>query len=192
MAPAPLGIRRNPCYGRTRTHMKTTTSSDTNEVAQLEKLRFQLSTDIEALHLQEASLKEYEQRLRLLVEQAQPAQAAAQPVPPSATQYIVQNGPSRAELDAEWEKYSRSHALLEAARRGLCDDRMAVKDREERIQLRETEVTRRESWVKVREQELNLLAASLAQAREQVVIKAKSSFNMAPFLAARNLLARHC
>ncbi len=172
--------------------MNTTTSSDTHEVAQLEKLRFQLSTDIEAMHLKEASLKEYEQRLRLLVEQTQPGQPAARPVPPPTTQYTVPNGPSRAELDAEWEKYSRSHALLEAARRGLCDDRMAVKEREERVQLRETEITRRESWVKVREQELNLLAASLAQAREQAVLKAKSPFNLAPFVAARNLLTRHC
>lgn len=161
--------------------MKTTTSSDTHEVAQLEKLRFQLSTDIEAMHLKEASLKEYEKRLRLLVEQTHPSH------PP-----VAAAAPSRAELDAEWEKYSRSHALLEAARRGLCDDRLAVKDREERIQLRETEVTRRESWVKVREQELNLLAASLAQAREQAAIKVKSSFTLAPFLAARNLLTRHC
>jgi hypothetical protein len=99
--------------------MNMTTSSDSHETAQLEKLRTQLSTDIEALHLKEASLKEYEQRLRLLVEQTSPTPVSAQPV----NQYFTNAGPSRSELDAAWEKYSRAHALLEAARRG---DRKSV------------------------------------------------------------------
>jgi hypothetical protein len=165
--------------------MNTPISSDSPETAQLEKLRTQLSTDIEALHLKEASLMEYEQRLRLLVEQATAPAGGAQPV----NQYFTNAGPSRSELDAAWEKYSRAHALLEAARRGLCDDRLAVKDREERVQLRETEVSRREASVKSREAELTARLDALA--KETVVVKARPTFVSDPFLAARNLLTRN-
>ena len=94
--------------------MNSSTTPDTQEAAHLEKLRTQLSTDIEAMHQKEASLKEYEQRLRLLVEHAQHA-----PPPQNASQFYVATGPnSQASLDSEWEKYERAHALLEAARRG--------------------------------------------------------------------------
>jgi len=156
--------------------MNTSTTPDTKEAAHLEKLRTQLSTDIEAMHQKEASLKEYEQRLRLLVEHAQ-----------HASQFYVTTGPnSQASLDSEWEKYERAHALLEAARRGLSEDRMALKDREERVTAREVEVARRESWLKVREQELTVVAQAQAAA---AIIKAKPSFTTAPFLAAKNLFS---
>jgi len=158
----------------------STTTPDTQEAAHLEKLRSQISTDIEAMHQKEASLKEYEQRLRLLVEHTQHS------IPPqNASQFYVAAGPSQATLDAEWEKYERAHALLEAARRGLCDDRMALKEREEKLAGREVDVARREAWVKVREQEI---AAQLqAQAAAAAAVKAKPSFTTAPFLAAKNL-----
>ncbi len=160
--------------------MNTTTSPATQETAHLEKLRAQISTDIEDMQQKESSLREYEQRLRLLVEHAHNSRAPLATPPPALNQGI---------LDAEWEKYRRAHALLEAARRGLCDDRLALKDREERMQLREVEVARREAWVKVREQELE--AQARARALELAQPKPKSSFTAAPFLAARNLLMRH-
>jgi len=160
--------------------MNPSTTPDTQEAAHLEKLRTQISTDIEAMQQKEASLKEYEQRLRLLVEHTQHSAP-----PANASQYYVTTGPSQASLDSEWEKYERAHALLEAARRGLCDDRMAVKEREEKLKLREEEVSRRESWVKAREQEFEAQQAAAAQAA--VVVKAKPSFTSAPFLAAKNL-----
>ena len=126
------------------------TPDTAQETAHLEKLRAQLSTDIEAMQQKEASLKEYEQRLRLLMDHNRQGQPAAQ-----ANQSYVNSGPdSQAALDAEWEKYNRAHALLEAARRGLTDDRLAFKEREERLNHREAEVAKREAWVKVREQEL--------------------------------------
>ena len=160
--------------------MTTSTTPDNQEAAHLEKLRSQISTDIEAMHQKEASLKEYEQRLRLLVESAQHA-----PPPQTASQFYVATGPnSQASLDSEWEKYDRAHALLEAARRGLSDDRLALKDREERVTAREVEVARREAWVKVREQEQSVVAQTQAAA---AAIKAKPSFTTAPFLAAKNL-----
>ena len=165
--------------------MNTTTSTtNQQETAHLEKLRAQISTDIEDMQQKESSLREYEQRLRLLVEHAHNSKP-----PQSASQIFVTSAPNNTSVDAEWEKYRRAHALLEAARRGLCDDRLALKDREEKMQLREVEVTRREAWVKVREQELE--AQARARALEVVQPKPKSSFTAAPFLAARNLLMRH-
>lgn len=163
--------------------MNTPTAADSaRETARLEKLREQLSTDIEVMQQKEASLKEYEQRLRLLVEHAHqnlPAQ--------SANKFYVASGPdSQQALDAEWEKYNRAHALLEAARRGLTDDRLALKEREEKLLLREVEVARREAWVKAREPEIAAFdAAKAARA------SAKPTFTSAPFLAARNLFRGH-
>ena len=51
--------------------MTMTNSHDSQEAAHLEKLRSQISTDIEDMQQKETSLREYEQRLRLLVEHAQ-------------------------------------------------------------------------------------------------------------------------
>lgn len=122
---------------------------DRVEATRLEKLRDQLSEDMQAMQQREASLREYEQRLRLLVEHAHDNR----PVP-NASQFIVTTGPDRSSLDSEWEKYNRAHALLEAARRSLSDDRMVLKERTEQLAIREEEVSRREAWVKVRELEL--------------------------------------
>lgn len=169
--------------------MNTTISPANQETAHLEKLRAQISTDIEDMQQKESSLREYEQRLRLLVEHAHNSRS-----PQIAPQCHVTSAPNPASVDAEWEKYHRAHALLEAARRGLCDDRLALKDREEKIQPREVEVARREARVKVREQELEAQSQAQARARalELAQPKPKSSFTAAPFLAARNLLMRHC
>jgi len=162
-----------------------TNSHDSQEAAHLEKLRSQISTDIEDMQQKETSLREYEQRLRLLVEHAHNSRP-----PQTANQFYSSTTPTTSSVDAEWEKYRRAHALLEAARRGLCDDRLAVKDREEKLQLREEEVARREAWIKVREQEMEALAqARLAE--QQPATKPKTSFTAAPFLAARNLLMRN-
>jgi uncharacterized protein (DUF3084 family) len=163
--------------------MNPTTSSENLETTRLEKLRAQISTDIEAMQEKETSLREYEQRLRLLVEHAQ-----AQATQPSAQYFVNSIPPMQQNLDAEWEKYHRAHSLLEAARRGLCDDRLALKDREEKLMQREEELMRRESWVKTREHEFELLAQ--AKAQEEAQPKPKVSFTTAPFLAARNLLTR--
>lgn len=162
--------------------MNTSSTSGTQETAHLEKLRDQISTDIETMHQKEASLREYEQRLRTLVDQVQntrPPQATAAP------HHHQSAGPTQNDLDTAWEKYNRAHALLEAARRGLSDDRLALKDREEQVMIREQEVARREAWVKVREAEV----AAKTKALEEAPAKpAKPSFTVAPFLAAKNLL----
>lgn len=162
-----------------------TNSHDSQEAAHLEKLRSQISTDIEDMQQKETSLREYEQRLRLLVEHAHNSRP-----PQTANQFYSTTTPTSGAVDAEWEKYRRAHALLEAARRGLCDDRLAVKDREEKLLQREEEVARREAWIKVREQELEELTQSRV-AEPPAPSKTKSSFTAAPFLAARNLLMRN-
>jgi hypothetical protein len=137
------------------------------ETAHLEKLRAQINTDIETMQQKEASLKEYEQRLRMLMEHNQQGQPA-----PQANQVYVTSGPnSQQALDAEWEKYNRAHALLEAARRGLTDDRLAFKEREERLVQREADVARREAWLKAREQEL-----AVAQTAKAVAPDSNPSF----------------
>lgn len=162
-----------------------TNSHDNQESAHLEKLRLQISTDIEDMQQKETSLREYEQRLRLLVEHAHNSRP-----PQTANQFYSTTAPTTSSVDAEWEKYRRAHALLEAARRGLCDDRLAVKDREEKLLLREEDVARREAWIKVREQELEVMAQARL-ATPPVAVKCKTSFTAAPFLAARNLLMRN-
>ena len=127
--------------------MNESTTSVTDEAARLEKLRLQLSADIETMQQKETSLREYEQKLRQLVEQASLGQSAQ-----NANQQYVASG--REALDTEWEKYERAHALLEAARRSLTDDRLALKDREEKVMIREQEAARREAWLKGREQQV--------------------------------------
>lgn len=169
--------------------MTMTNSHDSQEAAHLEKLRSQISTDIEDMQQKETSLREYEQRLRLLVEHAQNSRP-----PQTANQFYSTTAPTSASVDAEWEKYRRAHALLEAARRGLCDDRLALKEREERLQLREDEVARREAWITVREQEMEAISQARIAAQQVPVApapKPKTSFTAAPFLAARNLIMRN-
>ena len=160
--------------------MNPITSPENQEAAHLEKLRSQLTTDIEAMQQKEASLREYEQRLRLLVDHAH---GHSRP-PQQTSQYFVTQAAQqdKAALDSEWEKYARAYALLEAARRGLTDDRLAMKDREEKFTLREADVARREAWVKVREQEIAAEAAAKA-----ALPPPRPSFTTAPFLAARHL-----
>lgn len=154
MAAAPLV--RGPRRGKVSVHdrMNPTRTPDRREVERLEKLREQLSGDMEALRQKEASLREYEQRLRLLIEHAHGAPGT--PAPAVTQQHRFSNSPASgpAELDAAWEKYHRAQALLEAARRGLSDDRLALRDREQQVARREQEVARREAWLKGREQEI--------------------------------------
>ncbi len=145
--------------------MNSTHTPDRREADRLEQLRTQLSTDMEAMQQKEASLREYEQRIRLLLEHAHGSPAA--PAPAASQHYHFSNAPGagQAELDAAWEKHQRAHALLEAARRGLSDDRLALRDREQQVTQREQELARREAWVKAREQELTARAMPPPKAR---------------------------
>jgi len=74
------------------------TPDTAQEAAHLKKLRDQISTDIEAMQQKEASLKEYEQRLRLLMEHNQQGQPARRPTSissppaPTASRRSMRNG----------------------------------------------------------------------------------------------------
>ena len=158
------------------------TTTEIQETTRLEKLRSQLSSDIEAMQQKEASLREYEQKLRLLVEHASNTQP---PMPANSAAAAASASQSQGALDAEWEKFQRAHALLEASRRSLTDDRLAMQDREEKIMIREQEIARREAWVKARE----LQVAAKLEAEAVEAKKPKPSFTAAPFLAAKNFFS---
>ncbi|WP_438480938.1 hypothetical protein [Oleiharenicola lentus] len=162
--------------------MKSTPSAQLQEAAHLEKLRTQIASDIEILHRKEASMREHEQRLRDMIESAQPAMRSTV----STTPFMMSMASDHAQLDAGWEKYNRAHALLEAARRGIADDRLALRDRETRAQQREDELDRRETWVKIQEAELTTKKTTPPPAPTPT--KRKRSFTAAPFLIAKNLL----
>jgi chromosome segregation ATPase len=136
------------------------------EISQLEKMREQILSDMEALRQQETNLRAFEARLRGTI----PPQGAVTRAPMDARA-------GAGALDAEWEKFQRSRALLEAERRALTDDRIALREEREVMQLREEELRKREAWVESREKEL------AAQAMSAPVVKASSR---TPFELARN------
>jgi hypothetical protein len=151
------------------------------ETERLEKLRTQISSDIEVMHQKEASMREYEQKLRALVEQA----SNSQPPIAGTPYHPLTAAPFSIEL--EMDKFARANALLESARRALTDERLALKDREEKVMIREQEVARREAWVKAREQQI--LGKVQATAAQPADTKSAPAFTLAPFVAAKNLLS---
>lgn len=138
------------------------------ELSQLEKMREQILHDMETLRTQESNLRAYENRLRTT---STPAHGSR---PPMAS----------ASLDAEWEKFQRARALLEAERRSLTDERIVVREQAESIRQREEALKQREAWVLTRERDLAAKAMPPPPAK-----KKKPSVTQAPFLAAKNLLS---
>jgi DNA repair exonuclease SbcCD ATPase subunit len=127
--------------------MSTTSENASNaehlryEISQLEKMREQILSDMENLRTQETNLRAFEARLR-------------GSCPPQAGFTNAPMGSRSPLLDAEWEKFQRSRALLEAERRALNDDRMALRDEKGELQQRDEALRKRESWIEVREKEL--------------------------------------
>ncbi|MBA3849463.1 MAG: hypothetical protein C0502_05635 [Opitutus sp.] len=108
-----------------------------HEAAQLEKMRQQIMSDMEALRTQEQNLRSYEARLRQM-----PAAHVA-PAPVAGAR----------EIDAEREKLSRLRGLLEAERRSLVDERLAVREEREALAHKAGELKQREAWLEVRERD---------------------------------------
>lgn len=129
--------RTSPGENPSPTIAAPTVSPQAEETARLEKLQQQIASDMEALRAQEANLRAYESRLR---------EARPQPGPVAAGA-----APSSDELNAAWEKFQRSQALLEAERRALTDERMAYREQAAALKAREAELKRRESWLVQRE-----------------------------------------
>lgn len=113
------------------------------EIAQMEKMRQQIFSDMEALRTQEQNLRSYEARLR----QSQPAAQITRA--PFAGQH---------ELAAEREKLGRLRGLLEAERRSLVDERLAVREEKEMLARKAEELKQREAWLAVRERESTVRA----------------------------------
>ncbi|HVU16982.1 MAG TPA: hypothetical protein VHD32_08650 [Candidatus Didemnitutus sp.] len=162
----------------TTTENPTGTEHLRYEITQLEKMREQILSDMENLRTQEANLRAFESRLR----GSQPPQAQGQTQPQvqaNVTQApIVPNSRSPL-LDAEWEKFQRSRALLEAERRALNDDRMALRDEKNELQQRAEALRKRESWIETREKELAAKAMPPPKAPSQTPFEAaKSLFSL--------------
>jgi len=142
------------------------------ELGQLEKMRDQILHDMESLRTQEANLRAYESRLR--------TPAGAPPAGGSRAPLAADS------LEAEWEKFQRSRALLEAERRAVTDERIALREQTESLRQREESLKQREAWVAVRERDL---AAKAMPPPHQLAKKKAASLTQAPFLAAKNLLS---
>jgi chromosome segregation ATPase len=110
------------------------------EIAQLEKMRQQIFSDMEALRQQEQNLRSFEARLR-----------GSQP-PVGAT--VAPFTGSSHEIEVEREKLSRQRALLEAERRSLTDERLAVREEKTALAQYAEALKQREAWVELREREL--------------------------------------
>jgi uncharacterized protein (DUF3084 family) len=155
--------------------MSTSPENDNNaehlryEISQLEKMREQILADMESLRTQENNLRAFETRLR----GSCPPQA-----PTGLTQAPMGAGSRSPLLDAEWEKFQRSRALLEAERRAMNDDRLALRDEKVELQQRDEALRKRESWIEIREKEL--------AAKAMPPPKAPSH---SPFEAAKNLFS---
>ncbi len=133
-----------------------------HEIAQLEKLRKQIYSDMESLRTQENNLRAYETRLR---------EARPQPGPVAAG---AASGGSE-ELNAAWEKFQRAHALLEAERRAHTDERLAFREQAAALKQREDELKRRELWLAQRE------AALAAPPPKPASSGLRLGFNEVPF-----------
>lgn len=158
--------------------MSTTPENDNNaehlrqEVSQLEKMREQILSDMENLRAQETNLRAFESRLR----GSCPPQGMT-----GFTQPPMGAGSRSPLLDAEWEKFQRSRALLEAERRALNDDRMAIRDDKAELVQRDEALRKRESWIEIREKEL--------AAKAMPAPKAPKAPSHSPFEAAKNLFS---
>lgn len=164
------------------------------EISQLEKMRSQIMSDMEAMRAQETNLKAFEARIRdsmppIPFSGSRPSfETGSRPAfenNGSRPSFEVRSTNSNPGLDAEWEKFQRSRSLLEAERRGLTDERLllreereALKQREETLKLREEALRQREAQVTLREQKVT------TPDDEPPPPKPTSS---SPFVAAKNL-----
>lgn len=166
------------------------------EISQLEKMRAQIMSDMESMRAQETNLRAFEARIRdsmppLPFSGSRPSFEVGGSRPSfensgSRPSFEVRSNSNPPNLDAEWEKFQRSRALLEAERRGLTDERLLLreereifKQREESLKLREEALKQREAQVAIREQNLK---------PEEELVPAKPT-SSSPFMAAKNLFS---
>lgn len=129
------------------------------EISQLETMRQQILADMETLRQQETNLRAFESRLR----EAMPARGSVSRAPMPSAPFT---GDART-LAAEWEKFQRSRALLEAERRALTDDLIALREDREALKRQEEALRQREAWLDTREKDLAAKAFSPPSRQQQ-------------------------
>lgn len=169
--------------------MSSTAEKDINpeqirfEISQLEKMRTQIMSDMESMRAQENNLKAFEARIRdsmppMPMTGSRPSFDAG-----SRPSFEVRSGNSNPGLDAEWEKFQRSRALLEAERRGLTDERLLLREERDIMKQREETLKQREEALKAREAQVAIREQNLKPNDEPPAKPTSSS----PFVAAKNL-----
>lgn len=147
------------------------------EISQLETMRQQILADMEALRQQETNLRAFESRLRHSI----PPMGTASRAPMSAAPF----SPDAQALAAEWEKFQRSRALLEAERRALTDDLIALREDREALKRREDALKQREAWIDTREKDLAAKAFAAPQPSPRAKaegLNIRLGFNEIPFV----------
>ncbi len=163
------------------------------ELSQLEKMRSQIMSDMESMRAQENNLKAFEARIR----DSMPPHPSAGSRPSfeygsrpsfetggSRPSFEVRSNSNPPSLDAEWEKFQRSRALLEAERRGLTDERLLLREERDIMKQREEMLKQREETLKVREAQMAIREQNAKPDDEPPPPKPTSS---SPFVAAKNL-----
>jgi len=146
------------------------------ESARLEAKRRQLEADFEALREQETNLRDYEERLRELQRQLETEQISR-----TRERESVVAGAVELEQNAAWDKIQRATTILEAERKNMIDERLAIKEQTAALQRRGQELDGCEARLKEREQ--------LLTNPPMPPPKSKSPFlTSAPFLAAKSIL----
>ncbi len=166
------------------------------EISQLEKMRVQIMSDMEAMRAQENNLKAFEARIRdsmppMPFSGSRPSfEVSSRPTYESGSRpsFEVRSNSNPPNLDVEWEKFQRSRSLLEAERRGLTDERLLLreerdifKQREEALKLREEALKQREAQVAIREQKAN--------SNDEPPPTPPKPTSSSPFVAAKNLFS---
>ena len=158
------------------------------ELSQLEKMRAQIMSDMESMRAQETNLKAFEARIRdtmppLAFSGSRPSFEVGGGSRPS---FEVRSNSNPPNLDAEWEKFQRSRALLEAERRGLTDERLLLREERELFKQREETLKLREEALKQREAQIAIREQNLKPEEELPPAKPTSS---SPFMAAKSLFS---
>jgi hypothetical protein len=143
------------------------------EISQLEKMRAQIMSDMEAMRAQERNLKAFEARIRDSMP-PMPMMGSRPPFETSGSRpaFETRTTNSNPGFDGEWEKLQRARALIEAERRSLTDERLVLreerdilKQREENLRQRDDAIKARETQVALREQNLSKPAVDSASAK---------------------------
>ena len=163
------------------------------ELSQLEKMRAQIMSDMESMRAQESNLKAFEARIRdsmppLPTSGSRPSfEFGSRPsfeTSGSRPSFETRANGNNSGLDAEWEKFHRSRALLEAERRALTDERLLLREERDIMKQREETLKQREETLKLREAQLAIREKNSKPDDEPPPPKPTSS---SPFVAAKNL-----